>query len=39
VGQAGSGFDQKSLGEIWKLLEKIGTKKNPFFGEVEPCAK
>jgi bifunctional non-homologous end joining protein LigD len=39
VGQAGSGFDQKSLGEIWKLLEKIETKKNPFFGEVEALRK
>jgi bifunctional non-homologous end joining protein LigD len=35
VGQAGSGFDQKSLDEIWKVLKKIATKKNPFFGEVE----
>ncbi len=35
VGQAGSGFDQKSLDEIWKMLKKIATKKNPFFGEVE----
>ncbi|MGC1645031.1 MAG: non-homologous end-joining DNA ligase [Candidatus Sulfotelmatobacter sp.] len=39
VGQAGSGFDQKSLGEIWKLLEKIETKKNPFFGGVEALRK
>ena len=39
VGQAGSGFDQKSLGEIWKRLEKIETKKNPFFGEVEALRK
>ena len=39
VGQAGSGFDQKSLGEISKLLEKIETKKNPFFGEVEALRK
>jgi bifunctional non-homologous end joining protein LigD len=35
VGQAGSGFDQKSLDEIWTVLKKIATKKNPFFGEVE----
>jgi bifunctional non-homologous end joining protein LigD len=35
VGQAGSGFDQKSLDEISKVLKKIETKKNPFFGEVE----
>jgi bifunctional non-homologous end joining protein LigD len=35
VGQAGSGFDQKSLEEVWKLLKKLETKKNPFYGEVE----
>jgi bifunctional non-homologous end joining protein LigD len=35
VGQAGSGFDQKSLDEVWKLLKKRETKKNPFYGEVE----
>lgn len=35
VGQAGSGFDQKSLAEIWKILQKIESSKNPFFGEVE----
>jgi len=39
VGQAGSGFDQKSLQEISKLLKKIETKKNPFFGEVEALRK
>jgi len=35
VGQVGSGFDQKLLTEISKLLKKIETKKNPFYGEVE----
>ena len=35
VGQVGSGFDQKLLDEIWKVLKKLETKKNPFFGEVE----
>ncbi len=35
VGQAGSGFNQKSLAEIWKILKKLETKSNPFFGEVE----
>ena len=35
VGQAGSGFNQKSLAEIWKTLKKLETKANPFFGEVE----
>ncbi|MGH9495419.1 MAG: non-homologous end-joining DNA ligase [Candidatus Sulfotelmatobacter sp.] len=39
VGQAGSGFDQKSLASIWKTLQKLGTKKNPFFGEVEALRK
>jgi bifunctional non-homologous end joining protein LigD len=39
VGQAGSGFDQKSLEEIWKVLKKLETKKNPFFGEVEALRK
>ena len=35
VGQVGSGFDQKLLDELWKVLQKLETKKNPFFGEVE----
>jgi bifunctional non-homologous end joining protein LigD len=39
VGQAGSGFDQKSLGEVWKLLKKLETKPNPFYGEVEALRK
>jgi len=39
VGQAGSGFDQKSLDEISKVLKKIETKKSPFFGEVEALRK
>src|SRR5712671_1274460 len=39
VGQAGSGFDQKSLGEVWKLLKKLETKENPFYGEVEALRK
>ena len=39
VGQAGSGFDQKSLDDVWKLLKKRETKKSPFFGEVEALRK
>jgi bifunctional non-homologous end joining protein LigD len=39
VGQAGSGFDQKSIEEVWKLLKKRETKKNPFYGEVEALRK
>lgn len=39
VGQAGSGFTQSSLSEIWKLLKKRETKQNPFYGEVEALRK
>ena len=39
VGQAGSGFDQKSLAEMWKTLQKIESKKNPFSGPVEALRK
>jgi bifunctional non-homologous end joining protein LigD len=39
VGQAGSGFDQRSLEEVWQLLKRLETKKNPFFGEVEALRK
>jgi bifunctional non-homologous end joining protein LigD len=39
VGQAGSGFNQKSLAEMWKLLKKLETNKNPFYGEVEALRK
>jgi len=39
VGQAGSGFDEKSLEEVWKLLKKRETRKNPFHGEVEALRK
>ncbi len=39
VGQAGSGFDQKSLEEVWKLLKKLETKKTPFYGQVEALKK
>ncbi len=39
VGQVGSGFDQKLLDEIWQMLKKLETKKNPFFGEVEALRK
>ena len=39
VGQAGSGFDENSLDEVWKLLKKRETKKNPFYGEVEALRK
>jgi bifunctional non-homologous end joining protein LigD len=39
VGQAGSGFTQKSLAEIWKLLKKLETKQKAFYGEVEALRK
>ena len=35
VGQVGSGFDQKLLGELIKELKRRETKKNPFYGDVE----
>jgi len=39
VGQAGSGFNQRSLGEIWKVLKERETKLKPFYGEVEALRK
>jgi bifunctional non-homologous end joining protein LigD len=39
VGQAGSGFNQQSLGEIWKMLKRRETKQKPFYGEVEALRK
>jgi bifunctional non-homologous end joining protein LigD len=35
VGQAGSGFDHKTLAAMWRLLEKRETKQNPFYGSVD----
>jgi bifunctional non-homologous end joining protein LigD len=35
VGQAGSGFDHKTLEAVWKRLEKIKSSTSPFFGKVE----
>jgi len=39
VGQAGSGFNQKSLAEMWKVLKGLETKTNPFYGKVEALRK
>jgi len=39
VGQAGSGFTQKSLAEVWKLLKQRETRTKPFYGEVEALRK
>ena len=35
VGQAGSGFDQRTLAAVWKLLKPLESKTNPFHGKVE----
>jgi bifunctional non-homologous end joining protein LigD len=35
VGQAGTGFDQKTLAEIWELLQRRKAARSPFYGEVE----
>ena len=34
VGQAGTGFDQKTLQEIFAALQPLKTKENPFYGEI-----
>jgi bifunctional non-homologous end joining protein LigD len=34
VGQAGTGFDEKSLKEIFERLQSLETKTNPFHGEI-----
>jgi len=39
VGQAGSGFDQKALAALGKLLKPLETKANPFHGNVEALKK
>lgn len=39
VGQAGTGFDRKMLADLWKLLAKLETKMNPFYGPVEADRK
>jgi bifunctional non-homologous end joining protein LigD len=35
VGQAGTGFDQKTLKQIWQGLHKLETSRNPFYGDVD----
>jgi bifunctional non-homologous end joining protein LigD len=35
VGQAGSGFDEKTLASMARILSPLETKKTPFYGEVE----
>jgi bifunctional non-homologous end joining protein LigD len=34
VGQAGTGFDQKTLKELFGQLKPLETKTNPFYGEI-----
>jgi bifunctional non-homologous end joining protein LigD len=34
VGQAGTGFDQKTLREIFAALQPLKMKENPFYGEI-----
>ncbi len=35
VGQAGTGFDQATLKEIWNKLKPLDASRNPFHGDVE----
>jgi bifunctional non-homologous end joining protein LigD len=35
VGQAGTGFDQRTLKDIWQQLKKLETNRSPFYGPVE----
>jgi bifunctional non-homologous end joining protein LigD len=35
VGQAGTGFNHATLKEIWQVLEKLETTRNPFYGDVD----
>ena len=39
VGQAGTGFDQKGIREMWARLKKLETNQNPFYGKVEALRK
>jgi bifunctional non-homologous end joining protein LigD len=39
VGQAGSGFTQKTHEEMWQRLKKLQTDKSPFYGKVEALRK
>jgi bifunctional non-homologous end joining protein LigD len=34
VGQVGTGFDQKTLKEMFARLQALKTKENPFYGEI-----
>jgi bifunctional non-homologous end joining protein LigD len=39
VGQAGSGFSEKTHADMWKKLKAMETDKNPFAGKVESSRK
>jgi bifunctional non-homologous end joining protein LigD len=39
VGQAGSGFTEKTHADMWKKLKALETDTNPFFGKVESTRK
>lgn len=39
VGQAGSGFNQRSLREIYEQLKKLEIDKSPFYGQVDSPRK
>src|SRR5437899_2327304 len=39
VGQAGTGFDQKGLREMWARLKELETNQNPFYSGVEALRK
>jgi bifunctional non-homologous end joining protein LigD len=39
VGQAGSGFDNKTLTQVWSQLKKLETSHNPFAGKVQALRK
>jgi bifunctional non-homologous end joining protein LigD len=39
VGQAGSGFDNKTLTQVWSQLKKLDTSHNPFAGKVQALRK
>jgi bifunctional non-homologous end joining protein LigD len=39
IGQAGSGFDYRTLKQVWELLHPLETRRNPFHGEVDALRK
>lgn len=39
IGQAGTGFDRKMLADLWKLLARLETKENSFYGPVDAGRK